>query len=86
MGTVVIVIAIAAFGCVMFGAGRFSRRGPEVNVVELSDVLKPGVYRTDRQKLQDGVLQLKNEIAASGAVRQRLLENGDMEVSIKVVV
>ena len=81
IGKFVILIAGLAVG---FFFGRISK---ELNVVELSDVLgKSAANRTDKQTHQDGVMQLKNEIASSGAIRLKRLENGETWVSIKVVV
>ena len=83
---IAIVVAIAAaYGCYHLGR-RSVKPPPTLNVVELSDVLNTNVRRTPRQVLQDGVMQLKNEIAASGAVTQEKLDDGNIRVSIKVVV
>ena len=82
--TVVFIVAGVFTGLAAgFAAGCGHNRA---RTVELSDVLKANIKRSGRQVLQDGVMQLKNEIAASGAVRQETLENGDIRVTLKVVV
>jgi len=66
---------------------RLGYRLKNVNYVELSDVLKkPAEKRSDVQIDNDAVMRLKNEIANSGAIKKMPLENGDIHVSIKVVV
>ena len=55
-------------------------------IVELSDVLLYNPSRTQTQFVQDAVMQLKNEIAKSGAVKIDKMSDGNYKVSIKVVV
>jgi len=54
--------------------------------VELSDVLAYNPSRTQTQFVQDAVMQLKNEIANSGAVKIDKMSDGNYKVSIKVVI
>ena len=71
-------------GVLGFVVGCMSKN---VNIVTLSDVLKQKeVYRTETQRLNDAVMQLKNEIVNSKTVHLKELENGDTEVSLKVVL
>ena len=79
------IIALVV-GFVGFFIGCLSVKPPDVNVVELSDTMKANAKRTGKQVLQDGVMQLKNEIAASGAVSQEKLGDGNIRVTLKVVV
>ena len=86
MGTTIAIIVAAALGFAMFGVGFLMGRRPDSDVLELTDTLKPGVKRSNYQVLQDGVMQLKNEIALSGAVKRETLEDGTIRVSIKVLL
>ena len=83
MATVIIIAACAFIsGCMLFISGW---RMAKSSVVEFSDVLKANAKRSDIQVMQDAIMQLKNEIAESGAIKKEKLENGDIKVSIKVL-
>ena len=77
-----VVLAAALFGgyCI----GRFYKT---LNVVTLTDVLKkPNEKLSDKKISSNAVLQLQDEIVRCGAINKRTLDNGDIEVSITVVL
>jgi hypothetical protein len=57
----------------------------EDSIVELTDVFKPNPSRSPHQLKQDAIMQLKNEIAKSGAGKYKKIEDGMYEVKIKVL-
>ena len=54
-------------------------------IVTLTDTYTPNHARSDVQQTQDDVMQLKNEIAASGTIKREYLGNGDVKLIIKIV-
>ena len=78
------ILALVA-AAVAFILGYLSGR-TSVKTKFLSDVMKVKENRSKKRLTQDAVLQLQNEIADSGAVQILDLEDGTMEVSIRVVV
>ena len=85
MSTIVIAVIISSFVSIVIGF-LLCLAYKKVNVIEVSDVLNTSVKRSDKQVLQDGLMQLKNEIAATGAVKQEKLADGNIRVSLKVVL
>lgn len=80
---VFLVFCALAMVVIAFYAGRLSAKR---KIVELSDVLKTGANtRSDKMIRQDAVMQLKNEIAESGALKCEKLGDGSMRVRIRVV-
>ena len=55
------------------------------NIVEVYDTFTPNPGRSLKQLKQDAIMQLKNEIAESGAGIYKKLSDGKFEVRIKVV-
>jgi hypothetical protein len=78
-----IVILVAVASVISFLLGRFSKT---FRVIELVDTFFPNKGRSDAQIVQDAVMKLKNEIVQCGAVTYKELENGNIEVSLKVLV
>jgi hypothetical protein len=78
-----IVKIVAVTAGIAFLIGRYSKT---FRVKELSDTFYPNKGRSETQISNDAVMQLKNEIASSGAVKYKELENGNVKVSIKVIV
>ena len=70
---------------VLVGVGGYILGRRSVKVITLTDVLKSNIRRSEKQVLQDGVMQLKDSIAASGAVIQEKLDDGNIKVSLRVV-
>jgi len=64
----------------------------EKRIITLSDTLKPVLQksttktRNEKQKKQDAVLQLQNEIATSGALKFVELEDGTQKVELTVLL
>ena len=83
MDYVIIIIIVLVMCATSFVIGRMSKMP---KIVELSDIFRPSASRTGKNMMKDAVLQLQNEIAESGAVKKEELENGEVVVSIKVVV
>ena len=78
---IAISIACALVG---FGLGRISK---SFDVITLKDVLSgSGEPRDELKRAYHGALQLQNEIAESGALKIKELENGDYEVRLKVIL
>ena len=76
----VLLIALFAGYCI----GRFYKT---LNVVTLTDVLKkPSEKLSDKKISSNAVLQLQDEIVRCEAINKKTLENGDIEVSITVVI
>jgi len=81
---IILIISFLLIGFVGILIGRMSK---SVKVVTLHDILKSKeTYRSETQKLQDGVMQLKNEIANSNAMKIEELESGDYNITLKVVI
>jgi len=79
---IAVVFAIAFYAGYLIG--RFYKT---LNVVTLTDVLKkPDEKLSDRKISSNAVLQLQDEIVRCEAVNKKTLENGDIEVSISVVL
>ena len=55
------------------------------NVIEVTDTFFPNKSRSKTQQEQDAVLQLKNEIAKSGALKLEYSESGTVKVTLRVV-
>ena len=85
METITIAVIISSFVSVVIGF-LLGLAYKKVNVIEVSDVLNSNVNRSEKQVLGDGLMQLKNEIAATGAVKRETLADGNIKVSLKVVV
>lgn len=47
----------------------FGRMSKSINVIEVSDVFTPNPARSETQQAQDAIMQLKNEIAKTGALK-----------------
>jgi len=75
------LIVATVTGIIGILMGRYS-----VRTKTLTDVMKVNKYRTKKQQLQDAVMQLKNEIADSGAIQILDFEDDTIGVSIRVVV
>jgi hypothetical protein len=75
------MITLTAITGLLFGffLGRRS-----IRTVTITDFLKVKSYRSETQTKQDAVMQLKNKIATSGAVKFEETENG-YNVKITVV-
>jgi hypothetical protein len=56
-----VVVAVVSF--------LFGRMTKVLKIMEISDVFTPNPARSKTQQAQDAVMQLKNEIAKTGAVK-----------------
>ena len=83
MDTYIVVILMVITAVVFFGLGWGAKR---LNVITISDTFKPSTLRSQSQQIQDAVLQLKNELAATGALKREALPDGFEKVSLKVVL
>ena len=89
MEMTVYVIMLCAFALSVAAVALYFlfTKNRRVRVEELTDILNTGVAkRSEMQVKNDAVMQLKNEIAESGAVKCVKLDDGRVRVSIRVVV
>jgi len=75
------LLLAAVVAAVMIGIWEMCRG----SVIELHDTFMPD-GENGSKLLQRGILQLQNELAGSGAVKFEKLSDGEVRVSIKVVV
>jgi len=54
-------------------------------IVTVTDTFVPNQTRSEYMQAQDAVMQLKNEIAKSGAIKIEKAENNQIKVSLKLV-
>ena len=82
MSTVLLIIIVVAL--LLAGAliGIWVSR-PQI--ITLSDIYTPKDGRNPVRQAQDEVMQLQNEIAASGAIKREILPDGKIKVTLKVI-
>ena len=75
-------------GVMVFCMFAYLFKKTEPATVTISDTLRPhsAKTRSKNQRMQDAVLQLQNEIIASGALKITDLENGKQKVELTVVI
>jgi len=74
-------IVVSSVGGFMLG-----RASKSLRVITLKDVLRVNTNRNDVRRAYDAALQMQNELAKCGAIKQKELSNGDIELTLNVVV
>jgi len=79
----IVFIIIVVTAALFFALGWAFRR---IDVITISDTFKPSTLRSPAQQIQDAIMQLKNELMNTGALKRETLPDGQEKVSLKVVL
>ncbi|MDR0207022.1 MAG: hypothetical protein LBI45_07195 [Bacteroidales bacterium] len=79
MITIILILASLIIGIIF---GIYIQKG---SAIVVTDRFTPNRKRTNKQIAIDGVMQLSNEIAESGALQFSEMSNGDIQVILKVM-
>jgi len=67
-------------------SGKQVDKPPAPTIITVTDVFTPNPTRSKNMQAQDAVMQLKNEIVKSGALKMEKVENNRIRVSLKLAI
>ena len=83
MGTIGVIVGCVAGAGICFVLGRMSK---SLRIKTVSSAYKDSGKRSDNQRRYDNVLRLQDELVGIGAIKEKELPDGRIEVSIQVIV